>query len=356
MLNLGIYTDATALGGAESVMANFVARYPDDFRVTVMGPNEEVVSWIAASRPGAGHLVLPEIENRSDVSAMRATRRAFRSLGADVIHFNASTMSSCQWAILAAITIPRQRFVVMEHSPVATWSGLSKRLKKFTSARADAHVGVGHRAARLIEDLGDLPDGSIRVIHSGVPTMELCPPPRETDDFTIGMLARHDPAKGIDIAIRVMAALGPGYRLVVVGDGPQRPELEALVDELDLRAQVELRPFSDEARNLYPTFDVYLLPSRFEAFPVTVQEAMQAGVPVVATEVGSIREAIDDGETGLVVPVGDIEALAGAVRSLRDDPEQRFEMGERAAEVGLVRFDVGSAVAQWVDLYRSIVA
>lgn len=355
MLHLGIYTDSTAFGGAESAITNFVARYPDDFVVTVMGSDENVVRGIAAVRPGARYAVLPTIENRTDLAAMLATRRAFRRLGADVIHFNASAMSSCQWAVLAAVTIPGQRFVVMEHSPVATWSGLSKRLKKFTSARAAAHVGVGHRAALLIEGLGGLPEGSIRVIHSGVPKMELHPPPRGSDDFTIGMLARHDPAKGIDLAIRVLGELGSGYRLVVVGDGPQRDELEALVEDLDLRGQVELRPFSSEARHLYPTFDVYLLPSRLEAFPVTVQEAMQAGVPVVATEVGSIREAVDDGETGLIVPVGDIDALAGAIRSLHADPARRRAMGERAAEVGLVRFDVDEAVRQWVALYRSIV-
>ncbi|MCZ7628137.1 MAG: glycosyltransferase family 4 protein [Microthrixaceae bacterium] len=101
---------------------------------------------------------------------------------------------------------------------------------------------------------------------------------------------------------------------------------------------------------------MYLLPSRLEAFPVTVQEAMQAGVPVVATDVGSIREAVDDGETGLVVDVGDIEAMAAAIRSLRDDPARRATMGKRAAEVGLVRFDVDEATRQWVELYRSVAA
>lgn len=353
-MSLGIYTDSTVLGGAESAIGNFVERYPADFEVTVMGPDAGVVSSIAARRAGARYAVLPAIVDRRDLAAMAATRRGFRNLGADVIHFNASSMSSCQWAILAAITIPTQRFVVMEHSPVATWSSSSRLLKRFTSARADAHVAVGHRAARLIEELGGLPDGSMQVIHSGVPAMDLEPPPRTGDQFTIGMLARHDPAKGIDLAIRVLASLGPGYRLVVVGDGPQRAELETLVAELGLTGQVELRPFSRDARHLYPTFDVYLLSSRLEAFPVTVPEAMHAGVPVVATEVGSIREAVDHGETGLVVPVGDLDALADAIRELHDDPAQRLAMGERARAVAAHRFDVDEAVRRWVTLYREI--
>jgi len=354
-VHLAVYTDAAERGGAEAAMGNFLERFDDGLEVTVLGPHAPVVRWLASRRPGARYAVLPEIADRTDVRAMWQTRRAFRRLGADVIHFNLSSMSSCQWAILAAMTIPGQRFVVMEHSPVGAWSSLSTALKKVTSRRADAHVTVGHRAARIIEGLGGLPEGSLRVIHSGVPLAELHPPARTTDDFTVGMLSRHDPVKGIDLAIRTVGELGEGYRLVVVGDGWERPNLEALVAELGLGDRVELRPFSEGARDLYPTFDVYLLPSRLEAFPVTVQEAMQAGVPVVATDVGSVREAVDDGETGFVVPVEDVGALAGAVRRLHDDPALRASMGARAAEVGRERFDVEAGVRAWEDLYREVV-
>lgn len=353
-MHLAVYTDAVERGGAEAAMGNFLERFDDTFEVTVLGPGEPVVKWLASRRPGARYAVLPEIADRTDVASMWRTRTAFRRLGADLIHFNLSSMSSCQWAILAAMTVPGQRFVVMEHSPVGTWSSLSKRLKRITSARAGAHVTVGHRAARIIEDLGDLPEGSLQVIHSGVPTMELHPPERSSEDFTVGMLSRHDPVKGIDLAIRMIDELGEGYRLVVVGDGWERANLEALVDELGVSGRVELRPFSDDARNLYPTFDVYLLPSRLEAFPVTIQEAMQAGVPVVAAEVGSVREAVDDGETGFVVPVQDVDAMAAAVRRLHGDPQLRETMGARAAEVGRVRFDIDAAVERWEALYREV--
>lgn len=355
-MHLGIYTDAHVRGGAESAMANFIERFPAGWTVTVMGPDERLVRWLATHRTGARFAVLPEIHDRSDLAAMRVTRRAFRNLAADVIHFNLSTMSSCQWAILAAMSIPGQRFVVMEHSPVGTWSSLSQRLKRITSSRADAHVTVGHAAARNIERLGALPEGSIEVIHSGVPVVELDPIERAGQDFTIGMLARHDPAKGVDNAIAMMAELGVGYRLVVIGDGPQTQDLVDLVTELDVGDRVELRGYEPDARRFYTGFDVYLLPSRFEAFPVTVQEAMQAGVPVVATEVGSIREAIDDGETGLIVPVGDIDALASAVRRLHDDPDLLASMGARAAQVGLERFDVDEAVRSWVRLYERVLS
>jgi glycosyltransferase involved in cell wall biosynthesis len=354
--HLAVYTDATERGGAEAAMGMFIERFRPNISVTVLGPDEEVVRWLASRRDGARYAVLPGAWSRTDVRAMWDTRRALARLGADLVHFNLSSMSSCQWALSAALTIPGLRIVVMEHSPVGTWSSLSKRLKQWTSSRVEAHVTVGHRAAEIIEGLGDLPPGSLEVIHSGVPLMELDPPERATEDFTVGMLSRHDPVKGIDLAIRVVHELGPGFRLVVVGDGAERPALEALVAELGVGDRVELRPFSDDARHLYPTFDVYLLPSRLEAFPVTVQEAMQAGVAVVATDVGSVREAVDDGETGFVVPVGDVGAMAAAVRRLADDRGMLAAMGARAAEVGRARFDAAEGVRRWEQLYDEVLA
>jgi glycosyltransferase involved in cell wall biosynthesis len=353
-VHLAVYTDAAERGGAESSMGMFLERFRPDIQVTVVGPTESVVRWLAARRPGSRYAVLPEIRDKSDVRNMVRHRRAFRRLDPDLVHFNLSTMSSCQWALASVLTIPGLPVVVLEHSPVGTWSPLSNRLKRITSSRADAHVAVGHRAARIIEGLGELPPGSMRVIHSGVPLEELDPPPRTTDDFVVGMLSRHDPVKGIDLAIRVVDRLGPGYRLVVVGDGAERANLERLVDDLGVGDRVELRGWDDRARHVLPTFDVYLLPSRLEAFPVTVMEAMQAGVPVVATDVGSVREAVDDGETGFVVPVEDVDAMVEAVRRLRDDADLHRRRGARARQVGVERFDSEAAVAAWEALYDEV--
>lgn len=107
---------------------------------------------------------------------------------------------------------------------------------------------------------------------------------------------------------------------------------------------------------MYPNFDVYLLPSRLEAFPVTIQEALQAGTPVVATEVGSVREAIDDGKTGFVVPVEDVDAMAAKIRELAESPKMLDEMKANAAEVGLERFDAERGVSEWEVLYASVLA
>ncbi|MFM7068261.1 MAG: glycosyltransferase family 4 protein [Actinomycetes bacterium] len=353
-VRLLVVTDAGARGGAESTLGTFLRGFRSDIDVTVLGGTPEVVEWLAACRPGSATIVLPEVRNRTDVLGMLRHRRAIRAARPDVVLFNLSTMSSCQWVLAAALTIRGLPIVAMENSPVGTWSSLSARLKRWTSARLAGHVTVGRRAAQLIEQLGDLPEGSLSVIYTGVERYELQPLERTSTDFTIGMLSRHDPVKGIDLAIHVVAQLGPGFRLIVVGDGAERSNLEALVDELDVADRVELRPWDDHARDVLGICDVYLLPSRLEAFPITIMEAMQAGVPVVATDVGSVREAAEDGVTGYVVPVGDVEAMAGAVRSLAADDAQRTRMAEAARSVALERFDSGQAVAAWEDLFDQI--
>ena len=341
------------------MLGNLLERLDPAWRVSVVGPDEPVVRWLAARRRGTAPVVVERIEGRSDVANMVRHRRVFRSLDADVLHANLSTMSSCQWALAVAATVPGLPVVVLEHAPMAAWSSSSTRLKRLTSSRAAAHVAVGEVPARTIERLGGLPTGSIRVIHSGVPQVDLDPPPRPDDTFTVGILSRLDPVKGVDRAVRAVAGLDRPARLVVVGDGPERGPLRELVRELDLGDVVELRGWDDRARHLLPTFDVYLLPSRLEAFPVTIGEAALAGVPVVATDVGSVGEAIDDGVTGIVVAQDDSEertvrALTDALLSLQRDPDRRERMA-RATELDAVdRFDVDRSVAEWEDLYRSV--
>ncbi len=299
-MDLVVYTDAAERGGAESSMGMFIERFRPDIRVTVVGPHEPVIRWLASRRTGSRWMVLDEIRAPTSPPWCSTAGRSAGWTGPGALQpVDHVELPSGRWPQRSAS--PGLPVVVLEHSPVGTWSRSFNRLKRITSRRADARIAVGHAAARLIEQLGDLPPGSMTVIHSGVPIEELDPPARTDDRFTIGMLSRHDPVKGIDLAIRAVERLGPDVRLVVVGDGAERPALEALVEQLGVGDRVELDGWDDRARHRLAGVDLYLLPSRLEAFPVTVMEAMQAGV-LWSHRRGSVREALDDGETGIVVP------------------------------------------------------
>ena len=111
--------------------------------------------------------------------------------------------------------------------------------------------------------------------------------------------------------------------LVVVGDGSERERLRALARELGIEGRIVWQGWTEDARSYLPSFDLLVLPSRFEGFPLVVLEAQLAETAVVATDVGSVAEAVLDGETGLLVPPDDAEALTVAIRRLLDDADLR---------------------------------
>ena len=128
----------------------------------------------------------------------------------------------------------------------------------------------------------------------------------------IGTVGRLEPVKGHDVLIRALGRLPADVCLAVIGDGSQREELMRLVEQLGLSDRVRFAGHRDDVARLYPAFDVFCLPSRREGVPLAVIEAQASGVPVVATEVGSVRDALCP-ETARLVPSEDPAALAQAL-------------------------------------------
>ena len=139
----------------------------------------------------------------------------------------------------------------------------------------------------------------------------------------------------------------PNARFVVVGDGPLRAKLEARAAGLPF----EFTGPRDDVPDLLAGFDVFAFPSRFEGLCLAVIEAQAAGVPVVATPVGGIRETVVDGETGLLVPVGDPAALARAVCRVLEDRALAERLAHEARRGVRERYSVERMVAATLQLY-----
>lgn len=165
--------------------------------------------------------------------------------------------------------------------------------------------------------------------------------------------------KGVDTAIRAVGEISetfPEVRLVVFGDGPLREEFERLASEV--------APGVVEFRGRVPPEEVYaemstatatIFPSRWdEPFGRITVEAMLLGVPVVATDAGGIAELVDDGETGLLFPVDDVEALAGKLATLLETPEERERLA-RTASATADRFNPARISAEYYSLFQRIV-
>lgn len=355
-MHLAVYSDALELGGAEVNLSRVLAALPRDVHVSIVGVHDAVVDWLWGHRRSADRMVLPAISGRRDLTGMLRHRAMFARLGADVLQFNLSSASSCQWAILAAATLPDASIVVVENSPMGVWSSSSARLKQLTARRLSAHIAVGERTARIIEQAAGLVPGSIETLYHGVDDVTREPVERPQGP-TLLTVARHDPVKGIDVLLDAMALVRAPAQLVLVGDGTETAALRRRCDELGLAQRVEFRHLPWDGVRVADTmwaFDALVLPSRLEGFPVTIVEAMLAALPVIATDVGSVAEAVQPGVTGWIVPPEDPEALAAAIDDLLAQPERAEQMGRAARERALEHFTIDATVEHYLALYRKV--
>jgi glycosyltransferase involved in cell wall biosynthesis len=153
----------------------------------------------------------------------------------------------------------------------------------------------------------------------------------EDDTFVIGWAGRLTEIKRPLDLVRAMAAVDDSV-LVLAGDGDLRADVESLAHDLGVADRVRLLGYVEDMGSWYAAFDAFLLTSANEGTPVVAIEAQAAAVPVVATDAGGTRTVVDDGETGFLVPIGDIGGLADRLRALRDDDDLRRRLGDAGAK------------------------
>lgn len=212
-----------------------------------------------------------------------------------------------------------------------------------------------------LQDLGvGLPSNS-RVIHHGVDVQRFAAAAREAREdrdpnspWVVGMVARMDGAKDHASLIRAFSALPEwlgGRRIVLrlVGDGLLRSEFERSTESLGVAGRVEFLGNRDDVPALLGGFDVYVFSTtRDEGFGIALIEAMAAGVPVVATDVPPCREVTGEGESAILVPPHDAEALARAIRALIEDESRRELLGVAGRQRATRLFDLSVTATRWL--------
>ncbi len=188
----------------------------------------------------------------------------------------------------------------------------------------------------------------VAVVHNGCPPCPDVPAADLPGGPIVGAVSTFRPAKALDILIDAMRMV-PGARLVLAGEGPLEAELKARAEGLDVR----FLPYESPPARYLKGFDVYVLSSRWEAFPIGPLEAMACGVPQVVTAVGGTRESVVP-ETGIVVPPDDPAALAEAINALLGDPERRAAMRAASRERHVERFTVERMVAGTAAVYDAV--
>lgn len=172
-------------------------------------------------------------------------------------------------------------------------------------------------------------------------------------ELVVGIVCGLRAEKGLDLLLHAFARIAvPGRKLVIVGSGPLRSEIEALSSRLSLQPYCDFEPATNAVTDWLRAIDVFVLPSRSEALSNSLMEAMACGCAVIASDTGGNPELVGHDSTGLLFPSGDIEALASALARLADSPSLRASLGARAASFIRERFTLAQAAQRMAAIYR----
>lgn len=230
---------------------------------------------------------------------------------------------------------------------------------------ADRILTPSHNSARDLREIGGVPPGRVQVMGLGVARKPDPDPARvgairsellgEGGRVLIVTVARLERQKAIDVlveAARRSIARDPSLRFVVVGDGPQRDEAHAWAAEAGIADKMTFVGHSDEVQAYLAASDIFFLPSRWESLPISIVEAFQRGLPVVATDTAGVEELVDEA-VGRLVPIGDVDAMVAGLAELADDTALRSQLSDAAlCRSHEDRFSPAHVHASFEQLYR----
>ncbi len=236
--------------------------------------------------------------------------------------------------------------------------------RKIALGRAAALVVPSATLEDIALNVWDQPRTRVRRIPNGIDTRAYAAPPKRDilpglikhkDEFWIGTLAGLRQVKQLDVLVRAMDRLPSEWQLVIAGEGPERDALLAEAERMGVEDRVHLPGFVAQPAKLVGLFDIFALSSHSEQFPISVVEAMAAGLPVVAPRVGDVGSMVSsDNGPALVEPVTSPEtekALAKSLSRLAQDPATRKRMGQANRQKAREEFDEQRMIERYRALY-----
>jgi glycosyltransferase involved in cell wall biosynthesis len=230
----------------------------------------------------------------------------------------------------------------------------------------DRVVGVGQAVRQALIRNEGIPAGRVGVIYNGIDLAAFAngSHPRTVrqelgigdDELLIIQVARLDYLKDHATAVRTLERVlrWRQARLVLIGEGPEQGMIQELVAQHRLGAYVRLLGLRTDVPRLLAAADLFLLTSRSEGIPLAVIEAMAAGLPVVATQVGGVGEVVEDGRSGLLAPSGDHAALAEQVLRIANDPVLSRRLGQCGRERAWALFSESQMHDRYLQLYQEM--
>jgi glycosyltransferase involved in cell wall biosynthesis len=275
---------------------------------------------------------------------------------------------------IAAKLFGNIQLVKTVHGLAEPFKGIKKTKQKFynlldqwiTKLFFHKVIGVSNQISEKLKR--ELPNSKVVCIHNciALERIKAEKPVIETkkelgirfDSVIIGTVGRLVPVKGIEYLLKSAKILGekfPDLRLLIVGDGPAKNQLQELAKKLGINSSVIFTGHRDDVLNLVSCLDVFVLPSLSEGIPMALLEAMAVGVPVVASNVGGIPEVLEDGKTGILIPARDEKIMANVCQNLLEHKETRELLAIKAKKVVEERFSAAAMAEKVAQIYRSLV-
>lgn len=382
------YTNTQTIGGAEQVLYQIATRIDRARWIPRVALPEVATLDPWANRVSAEGVEVDRLPIGGDGPFHRrflATLSYLRHLKPDILHLNRSLGSSWQ-GIVAGIAAGVRRIVVHEHFfgyftgaadslgghravptvPARFWPPKNLHVallilsRRVSAALAHQIIVPSHVAREVSLKKYRYPAARTHTIHTGIDCgrFRLGPPDQEAARRELGIrrdvpvllcVGRLEREKGQHILLQAMPFIrreAPGTVLLLAGDGRSRAELEEMSRELRHAGAVRFLGWREDIPRLLSVCDLSVVPSLWENFPVSILEAMAVGRAVVASRVGGVPEAVVHGETGVLVPAGDPEALASAIVQLLAHPEKRRAMGEAGKRRVEQRFSLSQMLSR----------
>ncbi len=269
---------------------------------------------------------LLDCRRRIDMNTVRQLRASIRRQGAGIVH--AHDYKSAAYAWMASFGLP-VRLVATLHGQVDATRALRfyNRIELTLLRRFDALAVVSERQVGLLREAG-IPADRIHLVDNGIPVNPPTAAPADGDscmascttpgNFVFAAVARFSPEKNLGMLLDAFATVAEergDCDLVLIGDGPLAGDLKARSARLGLDSRVHFTGVRHDMPVLYPDIHCLVLPSLSEGMPLTVLEAMSHGIPVIASRVGEVPRLLSASEHGALVPPGDLDALASAMRA-----------------------------------------
>lgn len=284
-------------------------------------------------------------------------RAAIRDAGVDIVHTHL-IHGDVYGVTAAASMLPRPAVISSKHG-YDNYDRTSRfyRVGRLLNPAIDRVVTISQALQEKVAAAEGLPRRKMVTIHYGLDLPATAEPVVPSEPLRLVSVGRLVPVKGFQHLLRAIAALGPDAQrvtLTLVGDGPERQALMALAEQLGISSRVRFAGWQKDVSRFLREAHVFVLPTLGEGFGLAVLEAMGEARPVVASNTMSLPEIVAHGETGLLVPPADPDALAAAMRACLGDPTRLTRMGVAGRARGMAQFSVARMVDRTQQLYEEI--